>query len=239
LPIGGVSLPFESQYGIEIARRTPNRERPRYAMEAIKLAFIPGDPESKRAAYEAARQTLELLKTNPRQFDEVRRKHCCAKPESWFEGRDEPGLSRAVARLELNEMASAPVEQYATWVIPKRIDPNQVAPQLETKFLVPSPERPNLEWVLRRLPVPLLAKEIAELAEAYPGITVSDRSRKLLQELLRLADPAQSSPSAESSVSQFVASVHELFEEKDAAQYRTILEDRIGSRMLVSAGKVR
>jgi hypothetical protein len=231
LPIGGISPPFETHCGIEIVRRTPDRERPLYAMTAIELAFAAGDPESKRATYELALQTIEVVKKDATRFDEFRRKYCCAEPERWLDGRAEPGLSRALAHLDLNEIASVPVERFGGWAIPKRIDPKEMAPALATKFQVPTPERPKLDWVLERLPARLLAKEIADVANEYPGLTASERQRQLLQEILRLASQPSESSNRDN---EFTVRVHELFAGKDFIQYQTILEDRIGRKMLAS-----
>lgn len=233
---GDISQPFESHYGVEIVRRTLNRARPRYAMEAIKLAFGPGDATAKREAYELARRILGQLKQQPARFGELRKKYCCPEPESWFEGRDAPGLSRAVARLELGAIASEPVEQYATWVIPKRIDPKELPILPEATFQLPSPPRPKLEAVLQWLPAPLLAREILDLAEAYPAFTADQQRRARLPEIRSLAEQAPGSEAAGgASTSELAAAVRELFVGADAEQYRTALEDRIGNKLIASA----
>jgi hypothetical protein len=234
LPIGGISAPFENHYGIEIVRRTPDRARPLYAMEAISLAFAAGDSRSKRDALKLAQDLVRVVKKSPSRFDGLRAKHCCLKPESWQEGRDDPALSQTLAKLALGEIADTPLLRFGTWVIPKRIDPSQIPVPPVVRFAVPAPERPTLEWILSSLSELRLAQEIVELAGAHPDFATSDRQRDLLQRVQRSAEMAEASNDV-ASRSAFAASVRELFEGSKATANKTLLEARIGEKILASA----
>jgi hypothetical protein len=234
LPIGGISAPFENHYGIEIVRRTPDRTRPLYAMEAIVLAFAAGDARSKREALTLAQGLSRAVKERPSRFDELRAKYCCRNTESWQEGRDDPALSQTLAKLEPGEIPDTPLLRFGTWVIPKRIDPSRLPVAPVTRFAVPAPERPTLEWILSSLSERRLAQEIVEVAGANPSFATNDRRRDLLQRVQRNAEVAEASNDV-ASRSAFAASVRELFEGSEMAENQTLLEARIGEKVLASA----
>lgn len=165
LSMGAVHLPIESHLGFEIVQRTEDRARPTYSMEAIKLAFQPGDETSRQDALQRANQVLGALAEAPSRFDEFRRQYCCAGFERWVDGRAEPGLTPVVSSLAIDHVSTTPAIQYLNIVIPKRTDPALLPPEPPVLYELPSPDRPKLLWGLARLPTGLVVHEMQALLD--------------------------------------------------------------------------
>src|SRR5262249_32856152 len=73
LKLGGVHAPIESHLGFEIIQRTEAEPQTTYAMEAIKIAYQPGDAAARKAALGKAEAFVAKLGKNPSQFDALRR----------------------------------------------------------------------------------------------------------------------------------------------------------------------
>jgi PPIC-type PPIASE domain len=238
LPIGGISAPIDGHYGLEILQRTPDVAWRVYAMEAVKLGFDPTDGASKRAALDRARELIASLKRDPGRFDEWRSEYCCTGAERWEEGRDEPGLSRIVSQLALGQVVAEPVQQYFNVVVPRRVDPSAVPAGSEPIFELPAPNRPDLDWLLERMPPRLLVRELLALVAEQPAALKTDTDReRVLQELSRAtAEPSASDPERWSH-EEFTATFRQLLDADSSGQWRVMLERRMGDVILGGAAR--
>jgi hypothetical protein len=159
LAAGGVHAPVESHVGFEIIQRTEEEPRATYAMEAIKLAFQPGDVASRDTALRKADELLKLLSEDPSRFGALQQEYCCSGPERWIQGHEEPGLTPLVQSLALGEVASRPAVQYVNVVIPRRIDPASLAPEPAARSELPAPDKPPILWGMARMPSRAIARQ--------------------------------------------------------------------------------
>jgi hypothetical protein len=153
--VGQIAPLLDSAAGFEIIVRTPNIERQRYAMGAIKLGFDPelADEQTGSKSWARARslELLDSVQRDPAEFERIQLNQCCVGTQQWSDGQDEPGrLTAALSSVAFGEVPSAPVENNWTYVIPKRLDPAQLEPARLPAFEVPSPEHIDMEDLMRR-----------------------------------------------------------------------------------------
>lgn len=133
LAVGDVSPPFETLFGWEILRRTPERPRESYAMTAVEIPFTVStrmrddDPKSAASASKRAREYADILKAHPERFDELQRLGCCNHVTRWVEGRGPRGLAAALQPLQVGQIAPAPVRLGFSYLVPKRLEPAPAA----------------------------------------------------------------------------------------------------------------
>jgi hypothetical protein len=233
LPIGGVARPLDSKFGFQIIQRTENRARKAYAMEAIKLAYEPGNLEQGQAASARARELLSVLAADPSRFDELRAQHCCPGVERWFDGRVEASLTRAVAPLALQEIARAPVHQYLYITIPRRVAAAASDLSAEVHFEVPSPEHLELDAATERLPYPTILTQLDAVAvDGRVRLELKPDEESAIQEYQRrfaqMAEANQVAP----ALLQLFAKLETLLGARRFASYRSMLDDRLEAAIL-------
>lgn len=183
LPIGGVHRPIESHLGFEIVQRTEAPPRGTYAIEAIKLAFQPGDQASRQAALQRAEELVSMLALEPSRFDELRRQYCCEGAERWVEGREEPGLTPVVRNLAFGNVSAEPAPQFLNIVIPRRVDPSKLPPEPEPQYEIPAPEQPPILWGMAQLPGAIVARELEALSkEPQPILALNPQEIESLRQ---------------------------------------------------------
>lgn len=228
LPIGGVHRPIESHLGFEIVQRTESPLRATYAMQAIKLAFHPGDQASRQAALQRAEELLSLLALEPSRFDELRRQYCCEGAERWIEGREEPGLTPVVRNLAFGSVSAESAPQFLNIVIPRRIDPLTLPPEPEVQFEVPAPEQPPILWGLAQLPSAVIARELEALSkEPQPILALNPQE---IEGLHQAATELLSNAARDDAT--LLRRFNFLLGEARAKLYTNIIEQRLASVIL-------
>jgi hypothetical protein len=168
MAIGETSEPLETVLGFEIVQRIAVDSRPAYAMTAIKVHFIPDAPHdhaaSKESAFARATSIVAALREKPSRFDEFQRVECCPGVERWTLGRGDPELTEILEMTPLDGLAPRPVVVDYNWVIAKRLQPVE-PPDSETRFDLPAPANPDLDYLVRVGKPSTLAKQVTRLGD--------------------------------------------------------------------------
>jgi hypothetical protein len=145
LAVGEIAPPVDSLVGFQILRRTENRPRREYAMTAVNFLFNPAAPDgssdSRASLYQAASSIARQLRSDPSQFEGLKRDNCCPDLVRWTGGPQYPELEPVLDRLRFGEIAAEPVECQSHWLVPRRLDPDTV-PLPEVRFALPRREHP-------------------------------------------------------------------------------------------------
>jgi len=223
--VGAIVPPLDSQFGVEILRRTPNSVRTEYAAQTIRYHFNPDDEHAKQGALGLARDMSEALKRSPEDFDELRRVNGFWDTERWSEGRDEPGLTEAVTPLQFGQITDEPVPQYDSFAIAKRVDPAQLPPEPEMQFDVPKPQAPDLVGVVAQDPGREIEPEfraVAEQARTDLGLTEEEeRSLVALSQPFPLLLQPQERITA---LQELLSKAERLLGSEKFAAYRRLLD---------------
>ena len=178
LEVGELYPPIDSQFGVAILRRVPNRARQSFAMTAIQQRFnsraSEADPSSRGWVLKNLRALSEEIERDPSKFESFQKEYCCETDEQWIEGRGEAEAEAVLARLRPGEIGTAPVALAAAFGIIKRVEPRPVsAPQFT--FELPAPDKPDIPYLVSngRLPIVLqgFAAESALALGLEPAIT--------------------------------------------------------------------
>jgi len=185
--VGEIVGPLDTMWGVQVLQRTATRARTEYAMQAIKVAFGPSLPRtatnSKESVRNYVRDVTKRVHQDPAFFDHLRRELCCLHAERWFEGQEDlPSLSQSVGDLAFGEIAHEPVEQLSLFIIPKRIDPEELEPSPIARAHLPAPERPAVEFFVEV--GRLTEQDFAACAEfSIPKLGLDTKARAALRAL--------------------------------------------------------
>ncbi|HTV25614.1 MAG TPA: peptidylprolyl isomerase [Polyangiaceae bacterium] len=147
LEIGQVAPPLDSPIGYEILRRTPERQRERYAAELLRMTFNPWVPDSDSASKAStlgrAQAIIEQARSSGSGWGGLGPDVCCRERDEWQDGRGIPTISAAVERLAVGDVAPAPVQVGDSYVVARRVTPGNVAPP-SAVYELPAPTQPNV-----------------------------------------------------------------------------------------------
>lgn len=233
LAVGELAPPIESPWGYEVLLRTPDPPRQTYAMEVIEVPRGGDDPASVAEDMATAREIAAQVARDPDRFDQFRKQYCCAEPRRWSEGRDDRSLGRAVGALRLAQIASDPVPQYATILIPKRVDPRALPDPPPTTFELPAPTRLSVEQLLTAVSMRRIIEELVAIARDGTRIELNEQQQRLLAELNAELGEGHEAPSKDS----FAERVNALLGAGKSNAYRDLLEVRL-SRLVLPATSV-
>jgi hypothetical protein len=122
-------------------------------MDAIRIHFASSASDasspSKETAETRAKEIARLVHRDPRNFEKLQEEICCKHPDSWLDGQDHtPALARALFNLAVGEIASEPVEDFGSFLVPKRLEPSSLSEPTLSQFELPNREYPDMEfWV--------------------------------------------------------------------------------------------
>jgi hypothetical protein len=161
LPVGGISDPVDTPFGIQIVRRTDDTSRERVAFDAVRFAYRPdakqGSTHSRTAVAQRAKAVAEFLRQRPEQFSALQRKHCCTLVESWTVGQRDHELTEMLRHMKVDQVGLIPFERYFEFLIVRRLDATKI-PVTPVRFDLPNPTRPDLERLVGRASGPGLAR---------------------------------------------------------------------------------
>jgi hypothetical protein len=147
LRVGETSAPIETISGFEILQRTDAAPRETYAMQAIALYYDPFAPaDGARSPASVQRLAGDLsgqLRRGAADFDDLRRRYCCDRPQRWTRGRGPVGLDPVLERLAIGQIADRPVEVPGAFYIPKRLEPASVPEPPPPLYELPIAEARN------------------------------------------------------------------------------------------------
>lgn len=149
LQVGEFSEPVDSPVGFQIIRRSPNRERRKFALDSIRFGFDPEAPDVRKSSQasmrEVALSAAQTLARDPSQFDRIKRELWPVPPEEWIEGRGSSQLTNSLANLKFGEIDPEPILEGSAYIIPRRVDPSGLPPVVETSFELPAPTSMDLD----------------------------------------------------------------------------------------------
>jgi parvulin-like peptidyl-prolyl isomerase len=169
LAVGEVAAPKDSALGFQIIKRTPNRKRKQYAVDAIYLGFDPEAPETQAASRASvqreARALAKELAADPSRFASVKSQRWIGPVERYPEGQGFPLLNTALEHTSFGRVTAQPIEWGLNYVIGKRIDPATLPPQPPVRFELPEPAAPDFEHLAAYMRVPFFAEQLELVAK--------------------------------------------------------------------------
>lgn len=188
LAVGEVAAPIDSNLGFQIIKRTPNRKRKEYAVDAIYLGFDPSAPETdvtsrSSVAREAAALAKELA-ADPSRFSGIKNRRWIGPVERYPEGQGFPLLNAALEQISFGEVMTTPVEWGVNYVVGKRVDPAPLPPLPPVRFELPTPAAPDLQHFAAYMRVPFFAAQLELVAKQQ--IDAEELKDDVAEEFLQL-----------------------------------------------------
>jgi hypothetical protein len=167
LEVGELARPLDSPFGVQLILRTVERTRRSYAMAKLALGFDPSLPGTAPGSLEAVKLDLARLSAqfegHPDLFDEQRMRHCCRAVQTWVEGSGNALEEAALERLAPGEIAREPLIGNNQISLLRRMEaPLSPTPPLHLEL--PSPRKPDIEWVTSTYGGSKLLRSVAEKA---------------------------------------------------------------------------
>lgn len=179
LEVGAVAPPIETLFGFQIIQRTADRPRRRFATEWLALPFDPtrpdADPKSRAAVLAQARDFAREIAQSPARFDALRRERCCDGAVRVIEGRDDPELEAALARLKVGEIGREPLDIGFRFAIPRRIPLDRVPPEPVPLAELPDPVF-EIEQAIGRFRGTFIERTLRVLGEQAPSLLALDEA---------------------------------------------------------------
>lgn len=236
LEVGQVARPIDSPFGVQIIRRTPERERQTFAMAVLQREFQPSlpddDPKSRAAIRRWLGELAPQLRAEPRRFARLRGEHCCLGSSGWVEGRGGALEESLLSQLEPGEVAPQVLEIDNRALLVQRL-PFAAPPPVEVRFELPAPDTTRVDyWVLKHGGAPLFAA-VAERARARLGLgrETGERLRALSGEGDAIVH-AGSEEEAERRWLELRRRLQELLGPADLARYDELLRGYIEQRLM-------
>jgi hypothetical protein len=169
LAVGEVAAPMDSTLGFQIIKRTPNRKRKQYAVDAIYLGFDPAAPEgegmSRSSVRRIATDLAKELAAAPSRFTSAKNERWIGPVERYAEGRGFPLLNTALEQISFGQVTTTPIEWGLNYVIGQRIDPATLPPLPPVRFELPAPAAPDFEQLAAYMQVPFFAAQLELVAK--------------------------------------------------------------------------
>jgi hypothetical protein len=188
LAMGEVAAPLDSRLGFQIIKRTPNRKRKQYAVDAVYFGFDPAAPDAEKTsrlsvAREAAALAKELA-TDPSRFTSVKNTRWIGPVELYPEGQGFPLLNQALEQISFEEVTPRPVEWGLSHVIGKRIDPATLPPLQPVRFDLPAPTAPDFDPLAAYMRASFFAEQLELVAQQE--IEAQNMGKEVAVEFLHL-----------------------------------------------------
>jgi parvulin-like peptidyl-prolyl isomerase len=240
LKVGEIAPPIDSLFGIELIRRTPNRERKLYRMSTIHLTFNGtkplGDPASKQAVFAKARSFIPLLQAQPAKFEALQAEYCCAGTFDVVEGREPAHFVAALERLQPGEIVAEPLQDESTFWLPKLLARTTYEVVPSARIELPAPQALDFAYWLPRFDGAQVEGQLRVVAErASALLALNEQASEQLLELHELHGQL-AAVSDQERLAQFDAldaRVRELLGPVDHERYRAIRSAHFEQLMLV------
>lgn len=167
LEVGEIAAPLDSSLGFQIIKRTPNRKRKQYAVDALYLGFDPAAPEADKSSRASVLREAEVLASelaaDPSRFTRVKNERWVGPIERYPAGQGFPPLNIALEQISFGKV-TPPIEWGLNYVIGKRVDPATLPPLPPVRFDLPAPPAPDLEHFAAYMRVPFFAAQLDLIA---------------------------------------------------------------------------
>jgi hypothetical protein len=235
---GEVAAPMDSLFGIQIIRRTPERERTHFASTAVRLRFdpaaAPGSEMSEATVAERARAIADDVFAFPSAFQVYQRQLGDPSRSDGIEGRGDAPVERVLAQLAPGQVARSAIRLRNEYLLLQRLTPEPASSPaaLELELELPSPERADLREVVASQGLGYI-KVGSTLAQSSLDPARRDRVRALIDAL-----PSARGANAELELTEFERQLQALLG-ADAAEYMALLLAGVEARLLESPRKWR
>jgi hypothetical protein len=233
---GEVAAPMDSLFGIQIIRRTPERERTHFASTAVRLRFdpaaAPGSEMSEATVAERARAIADDVFAFPSAFQVYQRQLGDPSRSDGIEGRGDAPVERVLAQLAPGQVARSAIRLRNEYLLLQRLTPEPASSPAALELELPSPERADLREVVASQGLGYI-KVGSTLAQSSLDPARRDRVRALIDAL-----PSARGANAELELTEFERQLQALLG-ADAAEYMALLLAGVEARLLESPRKWR
>jgi hypothetical protein len=217
---GEVAPPMDSLFGIQIIKRTPERERMHLASTALRLRFDPAAPPgsemSEAKVAERARAIADDVFAFPSTFQDYQRQLGDSSRFDRIEGHGEAPVEHVLAQLAPGQVARSAIRLRNEYVLLQRLTPESRSSPAAVELELPRPEHADLRQVVASQGLRLI-KVGSALAQSSLDPARRDRARILLEAL-----PAARGADAERELAELEGQLQALLG-PDTAQYMTLL----------------
>jgi len=238
---GAVSEPIDTYLGFEILIRDPIQPRQRYAASVIRLAFDPNAPaaraDSQRSVGQRAESIARKLQRDPHQLARFQENFCCRDPEHWSEGREPVGALPGFAELAEGAITVAPIVSDSTFLIAKRLNPEDLPAEAPIRFELPNPASAELGRLVRTTEPGALARFCRALPDALkqnlalPDDTL-ERFVALHEELANDFEKSTRPDAREALMAAAFTKLEQLLGRASFTRYRDLLNARVEAAIM-------
>jgi hypothetical protein len=172
-----------------------------------------------------ARAVVADLQRDPALLPSLQLKYCCTDThDSWPEGREPEGLTRALQETQIGALHPEPVPVDSDFYVFERLEPEP--PRAEPLLYdLPNPEAPDLEWVVQNARSEALSALTLELRDAVLQRLSFNASKKsaLQNRMTTMASAfANTAPGEAARLATYqngMAEVRQMLGAADYAQY--------------------
>jgi hypothetical protein len=229
LKIGDVAAPIDSLFGIQVIRRTPNRNRTVFSTTSVQLRHQPGEPDtsptSKATILAKARSFATQIAADPSRFATLQTEYCCTSVFPIVEGRDPASIVALLQGLRVGEVAREPVEVGIHHLIPKLVTRERHEVGSDAMFNLPAPDAIDFDYWLPDFDAATLQeglRAVAEQARSTLGLDYTT-SELLQREHEHWADGVSDPDSQLKAFRALGSRVEQLLGATAYARYRSLL----------------
>jgi hypothetical protein len=166
--VGEVLDPVDTIFGYVVLQRTDAAEREQFAMQAVRIPFVPGEPSSHPGSEQNMRALAAAIARQVRKHSSLlpslQEKYGSERTERWSRGRGPFGVAAVVERLAIGEVAKQPVKFLHSYLIVQRVVPLDGA-AVDPRFELPAPPRPDVPFFVEHGGAEWLSALFARAAE--------------------------------------------------------------------------
>jgi hypothetical protein len=184
---GEVAAPMDSLFGIQIIKRTAERERTAFSYTALRLHFDPeaavGSERSEASVAARARAIADDVFAFPLAFAEYQRQLGGGGRSELVQGRSDGPVERVLEQLTPGQVARSPIRLRNDYLLLQRLTPSSSSPPATPEWELPAPEHADLRTSVASYGLRLLAQSGPVLAQSSIDWARRDRARALLDAL--------------------------------------------------------
>jgi PPIC-type peptidyl-prolyl cis-trans isomerase-like protein len=223
---GEIAPPIEGLFGFEILRRTPNRPRKQFAMEALRVYFdaeaSERDPMSRIGAWNTMTEAIKTLTSNPSLWPQLYATYNTEDIGTWTEGRAPRELEAMLGSLNVGDIANRPVEWNSSFLVAKAVAPIGVSLPQDRLYELPSPVEPDVGYLARRTPVAAMRRVIlATIKEISSTQELSIEQEGFIEALAPTDQCSEAASATDPSSPSFIHLQQQLGDELFALFQRT------------------
>ena len=212
---GDIAAPIEGLFGFAILRRTHNRPRQGFAMEALHVYFDAeapeGDPMSKHTAWNTTSEAVKTLANDPARWAQLHSTHGSDGIETWSQGRAPRELELLLEGLGPGDVADRAVEWNSSFVIARGVTPMSVPVTHHRQYELPEPVEPDISYLAHRMPAGAMRRVLlATINELAAAQKLSTEQMSAIEGLAPTGQSSEAASAADPSSPTFAQLKQEL-----------------------------